>query len=138
MMSMISSESSALIICLITLDRFIVLYMPFSQIRFRRRSASIAAALTWFIGLCLATVPLTPMTSHWEFFSQTGVCVPLPITRASFAGQNYAFGIFIVLNFVLFLMVAFGQVGIFWAVHKTSKAIDKGEKLALYTYSLCM
>ena len=124
---MISNEVSAFIICLITVDRFIVLHLPFSQVRFRRRSASIAAALVWFVGLCLALVPLTPMTSHWKFFAQTGVCIPLPITRVSFPGQNYSFSIFIVLNFVLFLLVAVGQVAIFWSVQKSSKMLEKGE-----------
>nr|KAG5695082.1 hypothetical protein BaRGS_032575 [Batillaria attramentaria] len=50
---------------------------------------------------CAAVVPLLPATG-WEFYSQTGICLPLPITRLQFPGKQYAFGVFIVLNFVLF------------------------------------
>ena len=56
------------------------------------------------------------MTSHWQFYSQTGICIPLPITRNDFEGHGYSFGILIVLNFVLFLLIAVGQVIIYWSV----------------------
>ena len=39
-------------ICLITLDRFIVLRFPLTQVRFRRRSAIVACSLVWILGLC--------------------------------------------------------------------------------------
>ena len=75
-------------ICLITLDRFIVLRFPFTQVRFRRRSAMTACCVVWILGLTLAAVPLWPTNSHWNFYSQTGICLPLPITRTSFTGQR--------------------------------------------------
>ena len=50
-LSLLSSEVSAFIICLITLDRFIVLQFPFSSLRFRRKSAVIACSLVWIAGL---------------------------------------------------------------------------------------
>ena len=49
---LMSTEVSAFIICLITLDRFLALRFPFSRLHF------------WVIGIALATVPLLPMTSH--------------------------------------------------------------------------
>nr|KAG5701862.1 hypothetical protein BaRGS_019073 [Batillaria attramentaria] len=57
-------------------------------------------------GFVLASVPFHPMAWHWDFYSQTGICIPLPITRQSFAGHQYSFGVIIVLNFVLFLIIA--------------------------------
>ena len=62
------------------------------------------------------------MTSEWNFYSQTGICIPLPITRASFKGRNYAFGIMIIFNLVLFLLIATGQAMIYWTIRTTSMA----------------
>nr|KAG5701063.1 hypothetical protein BaRGS_008784 [Batillaria attramentaria] len=56
------------------------------------------------------------MTSHWEFYSQTGICIPLPITRRDFEGRDYSFGVMIVFNFVLFLLIAGGQATIYRSV----------------------
>nr|KAG5698616.1 hypothetical protein BaRGS_027127 [Batillaria attramentaria] len=119
-LSLLSSEVSAFIICLITLDRFLVLRFPFSHFHFKWRSAHVACVIVWAVGLVLAAVPLLPVTSHWEFYSQTGICVPLPITRNDFAGHTYSFSVVIILNFVLFLMIAVGQVFIYWSVRTNS------------------
>jgi hypothetical protein len=62
------------------------------------------------VGVTLALVPLLPVTSHWRFYSQSGICVPLPVTRAAlFPGHRYAFGVMIVLNLLLFIFIALGQ-----------------------------
>jgi hypothetical protein len=119
-LSLLSCEVSALIICLITLDRFLVLRFPFSQIRFDARSAQVASIVVWCVGLALAAISLLPVTSHWQFYSQTAICIPLPITRNDFPGQTYSFSIVIVLNFVLFLCVSVGQVVIYWSVQANS------------------
>nr|KAG5685916.1 hypothetical protein BaRGS_025982 [Batillaria attramentaria] len=58
--------------------------------------------------------------SHWEFYSHTGICIPLPIARNSFPGHTYSFSVFIVLNFVLFVAIAAGQVFVFWSIRSNS------------------
>jgi len=119
-LSLLSSEVSAFLICLITLDRFLVLRFPFSQLHFHPRSAHVAFAVLWCVGLSLAAVPLLPATQHWHYYSQTGICIPLPITRKAFGGQRYSFSIIIVLNFVLFLLIAVGQLVIYWSIRTNS------------------
>ncbi|KAK7096328.1 G-protein coupled receptor GRL101-like [Littorina saxatilis] len=115
-LSLLSSEVSAFIMCLITLDRFLVLQFPLSRIHFGLRSAHLASCMAWLAGVILAAVPLLPMTSHWRFYVVSSICVPLPITQKEFAGSWYSFGIVIVLNFVLFLFVCCGQLVIYWSV----------------------
>ena len=122
-LSLLSNEVSAFVICLITLDRFLVLRFPFSRLHFRNRSAHVACALAWAVGLLMALVPLLPMTSHWQFYSQTGICIPLPVTRNDFEGHGYSFGILIVLNFVLFMLIAVGQVIIYWSIRSNRLTI---------------
>ena len=120
-LSLMSSEVSAFIICLITLDRFLALRFPLSSLHFSRSSALAASAIVWVVGISLATVPLLPMTSPWEFYSQTGMCIPLPFTTSErFYGYDYSFSVMIILNFVLFLLIAVGQAFIYWSVRSNS------------------
>ena len=125
-LSLMSSEVSAFIICLITLDRFLALRFPFSSLHFSRRSALAACAIVWVAGIALAMVPLLPTTSHWEFYSQTGICIPLPFTTSErFHGYHYSFSVMIILNFVLFLLIAVGQAFIYWSVRSNSISSSK-------------
>jgi hypothetical protein len=117
LLSLTSCEVSAFLIFLITLDRFLVLRFPFSRMRFGWRSAWLACAVCWLAGLCLATVPLLPWTDRWDFYSQTGICIPLPVTiNVVGAGRHYAFAIMVILNFALFVLIAAGQASVFLAV----------------------
>ena len=119
-LSLLSSEVSALTIWLITLDRFIVLRFPFSRARFQKTSALAVCLGAWIIGFLLALMPLLPVTSHWEFYSQTGICIPLPVTRQNFKGRMYSVSVFMVLNFVLFLFIATGQAFIYGSIQKNA------------------
>ena len=76
----------------------------------------------------MAVVPLVPMTSHWRFYGQIGICIPLPVTRKSFEGRSYSFGVIIVLNFFLFLLIAAGQSFIFFSVKANLMTTDTTRK----------
>ena len=78
-LSLLSNEVSAFIICLIMLGRFLVHRFPFKSLHFKNKSAQVTCGLVWVVVVLLATVPLLPMTSHWSFYGQTGICIPLPI-----------------------------------------------------------
>ena len=125
-LSLMSSEVSASIICLVTVDRFLVVRFPFSRLRFQRRSAQLGCLVLWAMGSVLAAIPLLPATSSWQFYSQTGICIPLPITRQDFPGHDYAFAILIIFNFVLFLFIAVGQLAVYTAIRSQSMA-DKND-----------
>ncbi|XP_076439120.1 uncharacterized protein LOC143277993 [Babylonia areolata] len=112
--SLLSCEVSSFLICLITLDRFLVIRFPFSRLRFGVTSAIVACTVSWGLGMILASIPLLPVTSHWGFYSQTGICIPLPVTRTDFPGRHYSFGVMIVFNLILFLMIAAGQTLIYF------------------------
>ena len=121
-LSLLSSEVSASIICMVTVDRFLVVRFPFSRLHFQRRSAQLCCVVLWTMGTVLAAVPLLPATSSWHFYSQTGICIPLPVTRQDFRGRRYAFAVMIIFNFVLFLLIAAGQLVIYMAVRSQSMA----------------
>ena len=120
-LSLMSSEVSAFIICLITLDRFLALRFPLSSLHFSRSSALAACAIVWVVGIALAMVPLLPVTSRCEFYSQTGICIPLPFTTSErFHGYHYSFSVMIILNFVLFLLIAVCQASVYWSSRSNS------------------
>nr|KAG5706499.1 hypothetical protein BaRGS_032892 [Batillaria attramentaria] len=126
-LALVSSEVSAFAICLITLDRFLVIKFPFSSsLRLTKLSVIVACGATWAVGVTLAAFPL--FQKDWEFYGQNGICLPLPITQRSFKGQDYAFGVFIVLNFVLFLVIGAGQALIFYNIHSSAMATMKGHR----------
>ena len=120
-LSLMSSEVSAFIICLITLDRFLALRFPVSSLHFSRSSALAASAIVWVAGIALAMVPVLPVTSCWEFYSQIGICIPLPFTTSErFHVYHYSFSVMIILNFVLFLLIAVGQASVYWSARSNS------------------
>ena len=126
-MSLLSSEVSAITICCITLDRFLVLRFPFSTLRFSRRSARVACVLTWLVGFALSLLPLR--VTHWEFYRQTGICIPLPVTRHEFNGHAYSFGLMIIFNFILFLVIAAGQLFIYNSVRVNTMVTNTSQKV---------
>ena len=122
-MALVSSQVSAFTICLITLDRLLVLRFPLHREWHMTRNMSVfLCSAVWLVCISLSVIPLLPAHYHWRFYSQNAICLPLPITRNQFPGQQFAFSVFIVLNFILFLIVGMGQVLIYVTVSNTSGA----------------
>ena len=119
-LSFTSNEVSAAIICLITVDRFLVLRFPFSRIHFYHRSAHLVSAGVFIVGFIISAIPWFPDNKHWDFYGQNGICIPLPFTTSDFPGHRYSFGIMIVLNLVLFVLIAAGQASIFLSVRTSA------------------
>lgn len=119
--STVSSEASVLFLCLITVDRLLVIKYPFGTIRFGQKEAHISCLISWIIAFILALLPLVH-TSYFQgkFYSRSGVCVALPLTRDKPPGWMYSVCIFVGLNFCTFVLVAAGQISIFRALKKTN------------------
>ena len=123
MLSTMSSEASVLFICLITVDRILVIKFPFGQVRFTTRLSKFASSLAWAISALIAVLPFA-IKSYFNdnFYSKSGVCLALPLTRDRPPGWAYAICIFIGFNFVTFLAIALGQ----WIIYRTiNKATAK-------------
>ena len=120
-LSVLSSEVSAFTICLITHDRYLVVKFPFSKSNYNRTSTFVSCALLWCFAILLAAIPTLPATTHWEYYSQTGVCVPLPFTTGeNFKGYMFVFSIMIMLNFVVFACIASGQIAIYLTIRESA------------------
>uniref|UniRef100_A0A2C9K3F7 G-protein coupled receptors family 1 profile domain-containing protein n=1 Tax=Biomphalaria glabrata TaxID=6526 RepID=A0A2C9K3F7_BIOGL len=114
---LLSSETSALFILLVTIDRLLAIAFPLnSHLHFNAKSAALACVIVWVIGIVMASIPLLPPFQDWQLYTQKAVGVPLPITRSVFPGYEYAFAILIVFNMVVFILVAVGQLLIYLSV----------------------
>ena len=113
--STIASEASVLFLCLITLDRLFVIKYPFGQVRFTPRIAGFTCLAVWIITGILATIPLL-VTFYFQdvFYSKSGVCLALPLTRDRSPGWIYSISIFIIFNSAAFVLIAFGQ----WSIYR--------------------
>ena len=126
--STLSSEASVFFICLITIDRLLVVKYPFGEVRMRPGPSWVISVIAWSICLFLSLVPgIFKTYFKGEFYSRSSVCLALPLTSDKPAGWLYSVFIFICINFVLFLLIAGGQWMIFREVTKTSeKVVSKG------------
>jgi hypothetical protein len=119
MLALLSCEASAFIVFIITVDRFLVLRFPFSQnTRLGQSSAQIVCAVTWLVSGLLAAAPI--VRDDWLFYQQSGLCLPLLVTRHAYPGRDYALGVMGTLNAVLFLLTAIGQGVVYVTIRANS------------------
>ncbi|XP_060588098.1 G-protein coupled receptor GRL101-like [Ruditapes philippinarum] len=125
-LSTVSSEASVLFLCLITLDRLLVIKFPFGQIRFDLLKAQSCSIFAWIFAFVIALIPVV-YEGYFQnqFYSRSGVCIALPLTRDRPPGWIYSISIFVGLNFITFTLVAFGQISIFLEVKKSSSSMQK-------------
>ncbi|KAH9499548.1 hypothetical protein Btru_078099 [Bulinus truncatus] len=121
-LSTLSSETSTFFICWITFDRFIVVKFPFDENITSTKGKYVAFISSWILGFLLALIPA--VHPDWEIYSSNGMCLALPLSTREFKGWEYSFAIFVVLNFVLFLFIAVGQVAIFSSIVKTRRRLS--------------
>ena len=109
-LSTTSTEASVCFICLITVDRLFIIKYPFGEVRLELKHAWLLSVSVWILALGFAVIPVF---IYPNFYSQSGVCLALPISRARPPGWAYAFGVFIGLNSLAYAFVAVGQLSIY-------------------------
>ncbi|XP_055865321.1 G-protein coupled receptor GRL101-like isoform X2 [Biomphalaria glabrata] len=110
-LSTLSSETSTFFICLITLDRYLKITYPFGEYKLSQTWTRVLFTLAWLVGIVLAAIPI--VISSWEIYSTNGLCLALPFSSIRFSGWEFTFVVYVGVNFVLFLLIALGQVAIF-------------------------
>ena len=131
-LSTLSSETSAMFILFITLDRFLAIQFPFGQYRLSLRKTWLLCGTTWLTGLLIASLPL--IISDWEVYSYNSICVGLPLSNDAYKGSIFSTAIFIGMNSFLFFLIAFGQAGIYRANWINSKRAALSEEQAKRRY----
>lgn len=81
-LTLLSSEASIFFITLISVDRFLCVIMPFSQVRLRPKSCRLAVSTIWIICFLIALIPTLYADSESDIYDLSDVCIGLPlITR---------------------------------------------------------
>ncbi|XP_033726621.1 G-protein coupled receptor GRL101-like [Pecten maximus] len=132
-LSSISSEMSTFIILVVMVDRVIVIIFPLS--RFSKRSitwkhALIVSLILWTAAVTLAIIPVvTPLESYFkgEFYSQSSVCLALPLQGDTRPGTGYSFAVFVCLNSFVFLTIVVCQICIGKSLRRSGRRISSSQ-----------
>ncbi len=93
-LSLLSSEASVFFITLMSIDRFLCILFPFSQLKLRLKSTKIVSAIIWTIAFLLAVFPSIYAGEDSDLYDLSDVCIGLPlITRpTSYSIQSSTIG----------------------------------------------
>ena len=156
-LSLLSSEASVFFITLMSIDRFICILFPFSQMKLRKTSTKVCAAMIWLLAFVLALVPTLSAGPDSDFYDLSDVCIGLPlITRpstynieaSSIGGQSssdskvfalpvpaefkpawyFSIAIFLGINLVCFATILICYVTMFVYVKKTRMETKSGNR----------
>ena len=116
---LLSSQVSVFLILCMTLDHCVTFLWGGRGIDRTRKVSLLMCAVSWIGGAVLAIVPAT---LQWNDFSQTSLCIPLPVPQDQVAGHRYAFGLLVVLNTMLMLITAAGQTYIYIIIRNNTLA----------------
>ncbi|GFS05710.1 G-protein coupled receptor GRL101 [Elysia marginata] len=120
--STFSSELSVLTLTVITLDRLICIIFPLRFARLSLRNAVRVISAVWLLVFILSIVPLTGMAYFQNFYGRSGVCLALHVTPAQPAGWEYSVTVFLVLNFLSFLIIAASYIWMYLVAKRTRSA----------------
>ncbi|XP_052610548.1 relaxin receptor 2 isoform X2 [Peromyscus californicus insignis] len=117
----LSTEVSVLLLTFLTLEKFLVIVFPFSNLRLGKRQTAVALASIWGVGLLIAAVPFTSEDYFGNFYGKNGVCFPLHYDQAEdFGSRGYSLGIFLGVNLLAFLIIVSSYVAMFCSIQKTA------------------
>ncbi|XP_007954153.1 relaxin receptor 2, partial [Orycteropus afer afer] len=120
-LAMLSTEVSVLLLTYLTLEKFLVIVFPFSNIRPGKRQTAINLVGIWIAGLLIAVVPFWSEDYFGNFYGKNGVCFPLYHEQTEDIGSTvYSLGIFLGVNLLAFLIIVFAYVTMFCSIHKTT------------------
>ena len=124
-LSTFSSELSVLTLTVITLDRLICIIFPLHMRRLKLKDAFCVMTCVWVTVFMISAIPLTGIDYFGNFYGRSGVCLAFHITNSNPKGWEYSVAVFLVLNFVTFLVIFFSYLRMFFVAKKTRSAVRK-------------
>ncbi|XP_033753105.1 G-protein coupled receptor GRL101-like [Pecten maximus] len=131
-LSSVSSEMSTFLILMVSVDRLIVIMFPLSRLSRRSiswRMALIVSVLFWIVSVTLAIIPTVTLQSYFkgEFYSQSSVCLALPLTKDIQSGTEYSFAVFVYLNSIIFTIIVVCQICIFKSIRTSGRRVTSSQ-----------
>uniref|UniRef100_A0A1A8LYY8 Relaxin/insulin-like family peptide receptor 2b n=1 Tax=Nothobranchius pienaari TaxID=704102 RepID=A0A1A8LYY8_9TELE len=119
-LAMLSSEVSVLLLTYLTLEKFLVIVFPFSNLRPGKLQTGVILSSIWLMGFIIAVVPLLNEDVFGNYYGRNGVCFPLHSDRQEKpTAKGYSTGIFLGLNLVAFLVIVISYSSMFCSIYKT-------------------
>uniref|UniRef100_A0A7M4EXZ4 Relaxin family peptide receptor 2 n=1 Tax=Crocodylus porosus TaxID=8502 RepID=A0A7M4EXZ4_CROPO len=120
-LAMLSTEVSVLLLTYLTLEKYLVIVFPFSNIRPGKHQTVIILVSIWIIGFVIAIIPFGDEDFFGNYYGKNGVCFPLYSDQTEeIGGKGYSFGIFLGVNLLAFIIIVFSYVGMFYSIKKTA------------------
>ncbi|KAL8564144.1 hypothetical protein ACOMHN_017414 [Nucella lapillus] len=101
--------------------------------RFGKLTANVVCLLVWCCALTYSTLPLAPPFSHWEFYTQSALCVPALTAEDSASGLYVAVG-----RVAALFLSAFGSAGLVFTLRyarETRARFDNSQKANMECFS---
>ena len=113
----LSSEGSVMFIGLITIDRVLVIKFPRGEYRITETPAKFLTGIAWVLSVVISIIPII-FTDYFQnqFYSKSGVCLALPLTKQRPPGWMYSVVLFIGFNFFTIILCIFGQWMIYYEI----------------------
>ncbi|XP_038674877.1 relaxin receptor 2-like isoform X1 [Scyliorhinus canicula] len=119
-LAMLSTEVSVLLLTYLSLEKYIVIVFPFSNVKPGKYQTLITHITIWFIGFTIAIIPLWNEDIFGNYYGRNGVCFPLHADQVEKdAAKGYSIGIFLGLNLIAFIIIVFSYSSMFYSMHKT-------------------
>uniref|UniRef100_A0A8D2HJD8 G-protein coupled receptor 106 n=1 Tax=Urocitellus parryii TaxID=9999 RepID=A0A8D2HJD8_UROPR len=120
-LAMLSTEVSVLLLTFLTLEKFLVIVFPFSNIRPGKRQTLVILICIWTVGFLIAVIPFWSEDYFGNFYGKNGVCFPLYYDQTEDIGsRGYSLGIFLGVNLLAFLIIVFSYITMFCSIQKTA------------------
>ena len=126
LLATVSSEGSVLFLAAISVDILINIVSPFSSFKLSLYSAKIVAGVCWIVACLLGVIPIFPIDYFdGQFYSRSGVCVGLPLTKERPPGWEYSTAVFLVFNLCGSVMMMLSYLIIYFVVMKSGKKVKR-------------
>ncbi|XP_043333986.1 relaxin receptor 2 isoform X4 [Cervus canadensis] len=120
-LAMLSTEVSVLLLTYLTLEKFLAVVFPFSNIRPGKWQTLAILICIWIVGFLIAVTPLWKEDYFGNFYGKNGVCFPLYYDQTEDIGsKGYSLGIFLGVNLLAFLIIVFSYTVMFCSIQKTA------------------
>ncbi|ESO99179.1 hypothetical protein LOTGIDRAFT_142042, partial [Lottia gigantea] len=126
-LSTLSSELSVFTLTVITLDRLICIIFPLKMRRLSLKESFLVMLGVWLVVLCLSVLPLIGLDYFTNFYGRSGVCLAFHITPDHPPGWEYSVAIFLVVNFISFLLIFLSYFWMFTVAKRTRSAVRATE-----------
>ena len=128
-LSAISSEVSVFTLLVITIDRSLVIIFPFKSKLWRlgTKGIKITCISIWAIWFAVFVVPVFESNYFIDFYGGNGVCLPFTLTNANNHGWEFSFSVFVLMNFLVFLIIAIGYGSIFYFVRAARRNSQRND-----------